>query len=332
MPAFRRRLVLNKIGARVATAKTRIVQPLSHLSSFYFSVPPLTRLYCSASLLLTLLSSPTLATFLRTKVPGPAQPPSFSQGPRHPTQSPVSLARPSAEPEGLLPPEQLAMHAPRVLRAFEFWRPFTAGTFFGAPSLGTVLRIYGAYTALRHMEETVALSPGSLGSIDDPVLPRPSASRRLKPERRVLGLGRSASSAWRASRSPSSPPSRPQSETDREGHTARGLAEASSGAVAAARSAETLTFLLFQFASLSCIAGCLKLPFFASSLSSAALYHNCRTNPEAPVSLIMGIKLPQKYLPYGALAVDVLHAQALRAAVPGLLGICSGELYWFLTK
>ncbi|KFG62338.1 Der1-like family protein [Toxoplasma gondii RUB] len=328
LPAFRRRQALSKVGDRVSTANARFVRrPLSRLASFCLGVPAVTRFYCAASVLLTLLSSPTLASFVCTKTPGILGRPrdSSQTQPGRTPQSPLAFPPPQgAEPEGLLAPEQLAMHAPRVLRAFEFWRPFTAGTFFGAPSLGTALRIYGAYTSLRHLEETAALAPGALGSIRA----LDGSRAATKPLRR--GLGAAARGDWSASSRGSF--LLKKSENAGESATARGLAEASSDALAAARSAETLKFLLFQFATLSLIAGSLKLPFFASSLSSAALYQACRSNPEASVSLIMGIRLPHKFLPYGLAAVDVLHAQDLRAAVPGLLGVCSGELYWFLTQ
>ncbi|PFH37146.1 hypothetical protein BESB_036040 [Besnoitia besnoiti] len=342
-PAFQRRQDLQKLSARVSQAKRRfLLEPFARLSASYSSVPPVTRMYCSLSLLLTALSSSTLASAVRGALSKSPPSRTFAQqggvgGGSFPS---FATQQPPSEPEGLVSPEQLAMHAARVLRAFELWRPFTAGTFFGGPSLGTLLRIYGAYTSLRQMEESMPLTPGSLGSIRDTAQhasPPPSPPSLARKRKRPLGVGGRAARGSGGVRSfaPHSSFSfatgKGQGQKSDEIST-KGLVESSLGAIQAARSAEVLTFLLFQYASLAAIAGVLKLPFFASSLSTAALYYNCRVNPEAQASLLMGIKVPQKFLPYGLMAIDVLHAQDHRAALPGLMGICSGELYWLLTQ
>ncbi|PHJ24626.1 der1-like family protein [Cystoisospora suis] len=278
----------------------------------------------------------------------------------------------SQSEEPILSPEQMALHAERIIRAFEFWRPFTAGSFFGGITLGTLLRIYGVYSSLQHMEVSAHVPPGAVSMLVRSVEVKGkkgthtrlsferrkdiSVRSREKNERYEGGVhtpgrttGRRPSYVRRfpSSSSPSPPffrsltnqlQGRREQLPSRRGEgigdkTEEDLLILSKAAIESYRSSSVVLFLLIQTGLLSAMASLLKIPFFSSSLATAALYTNCRRAPPgSSANLIMGIKIPQKLLPFGLVAVDVLHAQEGRAAIPGLLGIFSGELYHFISQ
>eukprot|EP00922_Rhytidocystis_sp_ex-Travisia-forbesii_P064818 GHVS01096270.1.p1 GENE.GHVS01096270.1~~GHVS01096270.1.p1 ORF type:complete len:545 (+),score=105.80 GHVS01096270.1:24-1658(+) len=97
-------------------------------------------------------------------------------------------------------------------------------------------------------------------------------------------------------------------------------------------SADHLVFLLTQTLLLTAASWWLRLPFFASSLWASAVYVRSRSDPYRQVGLLFGLQVEQWKLPFASIAIDIVHAQNIRAGLPGLLGVISGQIYYSLKE
>mmetsp|Transcript_4782 Transcript_4782/g.5316 ORF Transcript_4782/g.5316 Transcript_4782/m.5316 type:complete len:344 (+) Transcript_4782:265-1296(+) len=91
--------------------------------------------------------------------------------------------------------------------------------------------------------------------------------------------------------------------------------------------AQHLVFLLGQIALLSMTSILFGQPFFGSSVITAMLHVLSRSMPHQKVKWLI-FTVPYWSLPYGLMASDVLQGGAA-AALPHVLGIVSGHVYYF---
>ncbi|KAL7558072.1 hypothetical protein ACA910_009258 [Epithemia clementina (nom. ined.)] len=87
-------------------------------------------------------------------------------------------------------------------------------------------------------------------------------------------------------------------------------------------------FLFSQIIILSMLSILTGLPFFAPSLITAMLHVLSRSMPHQKVKWLI-FNVPYWSLPYGLMATDVLQSQSAMAALPHILGILSGHVYYF---
>ena len=93
--------------------------------------------------------------------------------------------------------------------------------------------------------------------------------------------------------------------------------------------AQHLLFLFVQIAFLSLFSAFFGQPFFAQSVITSMLHVLSRSMPNQKVKWLI-FTVPYWTLPYGLMATDVLQAQGnAAAALPHVLGILSGHLYYF---
>ena len=93
--------------------------------------------------------------------------------------------------------------------------------------------------------------------------------------------------------------------------------------------AQHLLFLTLQIAFLSVCSAFFGQPFFAQSVITSMLHVLSRSMPNQKVKWLI-FTVPYWTLPYGLMATDVLQAQGnAAAALPHILGILSGHLYFF---
>lgn len=92
-----------------------------------------------------------------------------------------------------------------------------------------------------------------------------------------------------------------------------------------------LLFILVQIAFLSIFSAFFGQPFFAQSVITSMLHVLSRSMPNQQVKWLI-FTVPYWSLPYGLMASDVLQAGNAAAALPHVLGILSGHLYYFHKK
>lgn len=93
--------------------------------------------------------------------------------------------------------------------------------------------------------------------------------------------------------------------------------------------AQHLLFLFLQVVFLSVCSAFFGQPFFAQSVITSMLHVLSRSMPNQKVKWLI-FTVPYWTLPYGLMATDVLQAQGnAAAALPHILGILSGHLYFF---
>eukprot|EP00571_Detonula_confervacea_P010451 CAMPEP_0172305360 /NCGR_PEP_ID=MMETSP1058-20130122/6670_1 /TAXON_ID=83371 /ORGANISM="Detonula confervacea, Strain CCMP 353" /LENGTH=221 /DNA_ID=CAMNT_0013016941 /DNA_START=514 /DNA_END=1179 /DNA_ORIENTATION=+ len=92
--------------------------------------------------------------------------------------------------------------------------------------------------------------------------------------------------------------------------------------------AQHVLFLIIQMAFLSVFSGFFGQPFFAQSVITSMLHVLSRSMPNQQVKWLI-FTVPYWTLPYGLMATDVLQAGNAAAALPHVLGILSGHLYFF---
>eukprot|EP00527_Entomoneis_sp_CCMP2396_P002558 CAMPEP_0198137114 /NCGR_PEP_ID=MMETSP1443-20131203/661_1 /TAXON_ID=186043 /ORGANISM="Entomoneis sp., Strain CCMP2396" /LENGTH=348 /DNA_ID=CAMNT_0043798447 /DNA_START=155 /DNA_END=1201 /DNA_ORIENTATION=- len=92
--------------------------------------------------------------------------------------------------------------------------------------------------------------------------------------------------------------------------------------------AQHFVFLLTQILSLTVLSILTGQPFFAPSLITSMLHVLSRSMPHQKVKWLI-FTVPYWSLPYGLMATDVLQAQSAMAALPHILGILSGHVYYF---
>jgi membrane associated rhomboid family serine protease len=93
----------------------------------------------------------------------------------------------------------------------------------------------------------------------------------------------------------------------------------------------TSTFLLYlitQFTCLTALALILGIPTFGNSVITSMLHILSRQDPLSNTKLLI-FNVPYWTLPYGLLVVDVLQQQSGSAAVPHVLGILVGHLWYY---
>jgi membrane associated rhomboid family serine protease len=95
--------------------------------------------------------------------------------------------------------------------------------------------------------------------------------------------------------------------------------------------AQHLLFLLVQISFLSVFSAFFGQPFFAQSVITSMLHVLSRSMPNQQVKWLI-FTVPYWTLPYGLMASDVLQAGNAAAALPHVLGIMSGHLYFFHKK
>lgn len=91
--------------------------------------------------------------------------------------------------------------------------------------------------------------------------------------------------------------------------------------------AQQFVFLFVQICLLTVISIFLGVPFFGQSVITAMLHTLSRSMPHQNVKWLI-FNVPYWSLPYGLMASDVLQGGA-SAAVPHILGILSGHVYYF---
>ncbi|CDJ39729.1 hypothetical protein, conserved [Eimeria tenella] len=74
------------------------------------------------------------------------------------------------------------------------------------------------------------------------------------------------------------------------------------------------------------------MPFYGGPLTAAASYLLSRSSPHTLVLLPLGLRAPHWLLPFAAAAADALQQQQLRGALPALLGIATGHVFYLLKK
>lgn len=89
-----------------------------------------------------------------------------------------------------------------------------------------------------------------------------------------------------------------------------------------------MLFLLLQIGFLSVFSAFFGQPFFAQSVITSMLHVLSRSMPNQQVKWLI-FTVPYWTLPYGLMASDVLQAGNAAAALPHVLGILSGHLYYF---
>ncbi|KAL8435247.1 hypothetical protein ACSSS7_002593 [Eimeria intestinalis] len=208
----------------------------------------------------------------------------------------------------LLPPDALCMHWGRFTRALEVWRPLTAALFQGPLSFSTLTRLYAAFVVLRQLE----------GEERQALLQQPcsnpktlSAQRRqqlLQQQQQLLQQQRELQRPWRCPKS-----------------FAAAAAEASG-------TAHLLQFLWVQCLLLAAGGSLLQMPFYGTPLTAAATYMLSRQTPDRRAPLPLGLETPHWLLPFALAAIDALQQQSLKGAVPALLGIATGHVFFFLKK
>jgi len=87
-------------------------------------------------------------------------------------------------------------------------------------------------------------------------------------------------------------------------------------------------FLLIQIGLLSVLSAFFGQPFFAQSVITSMLHVLSRAMPTHNVKWLV-FTVPYWTLPYGLMASDVLQAKDIAAALPHILGILSGHVYFF---
>jgi len=92
--------------------------------------------------------------------------------------------------------------------------------------------------------------------------------------------------------------------------------------------AQHLLFLLLQIGFLSVFSAFFAQPFFAQSVITSMLHVLSRSMPNQKVKWLI-FTVPYWTLPYGLMASDVLQAGNAAAALPHVLGILSGHLFFF---
>ncbi|KAL7534947.1 hypothetical protein ACHAXR_006165 [Thalassiosira sp. AJA248-18] len=92
--------------------------------------------------------------------------------------------------------------------------------------------------------------------------------------------------------------------------------------------AQHLLFLVLQIGFLSVCSAFFGQPFFAQSVITSMLHVLSRSMPNQKVKWLI-FTVPYWTLPYGLMASDVLQAGNAAAALPHVLGILSGHLYFF---
>eukprot|EP00522_Entomoneis_paludosa_P012344 CAMPEP_0172454018 /NCGR_PEP_ID=MMETSP1065-20121228/11130_1 /TAXON_ID=265537 /ORGANISM="Amphiprora paludosa, Strain CCMP125" /LENGTH=364 /DNA_ID=CAMNT_0013206277 /DNA_START=131 /DNA_END=1225 /DNA_ORIENTATION=- len=92
--------------------------------------------------------------------------------------------------------------------------------------------------------------------------------------------------------------------------------------------AQHFMFLGLQILSLTILSILTGQPFFAQSLITSMLHVLSRSMPHQKVKWLI-FTVPYWSLPYGLMATDVLQAQSAMAALPHILGILSGHMYYF---
>jgi len=92
--------------------------------------------------------------------------------------------------------------------------------------------------------------------------------------------------------------------------------------------AQHLLFLGIQITFLSVCSAFFGQPFFAQSVITSMLHVLSRSMPNQKVKWLI-FTVPYWTLPYGLMASDVLQAGNAAAALPHVLGILSGHLYFF---
>eukprot|EP00920_Eleutheroschizon_duboscqi_P043096 GHVT01102498.1.p1 GENE.GHVT01102498.1~~GHVT01102498.1.p1 ORF type:complete len:464 (-),score=75.03 GHVT01102498.1:135-1526(-) len=109
--------------------------------------------------------------------------------------------------------------------------------------------------------------------------------------------------------------------------------ETSRGLEQSIGSSQYLRFLGSQIAALSACCLFLKIPFCSSAVCAAVNYRAARLGRKEEVTkTLFGIQTKKHLIPFISIAVDVLHAQTLKAALPGCLGILTAHTYYFLTQ
>ncbi|CDI83629.1 hypothetical protein, conserved [Eimeria acervulina] len=216
----------------------------------------------------------------------------------------------AAGESALLPAETLCMHWGRCIRSFEAWRPFTAAMFQGPLSFNTLTRVYAAYEVIRQLEsserQALLQQPCS-----NPHKLSPGRRRMLQQQQQLLlQQQRQLQRLWSSNN--------PQAFA--------------AAAAAASGSAHLLQFLLLQCLLLAAASSKLGMPFYGSSLTAAAVYVLSKHTPNRLVQLSFGVRMPHWALPFSLAAIDVLQQQQLKAAVPVLLGILTGHIFYLLKK
>lgn len=92
--------------------------------------------------------------------------------------------------------------------------------------------------------------------------------------------------------------------------------------------AQHVLFLIIQMTFLSVFSAFFGQPFFAQSVITSMLHVLSRSMPNQQVKWLI-FTVPYWTLPYGLMATDVLQAGNAAAALPHVLGILSGHLYFF---
>lgn len=92
--------------------------------------------------------------------------------------------------------------------------------------------------------------------------------------------------------------------------------------------AQHLLFLIVQIGFLSVCSAFFGQPFFAQSVITSMLHVLSRSMPNQKTKWLI-FTVPYWTLPYGLMASDVLQAGNAAAALPHVLGILSGHLYFF---
>ena len=92
--------------------------------------------------------------------------------------------------------------------------------------------------------------------------------------------------------------------------------------------AQHLLFLSLMIAFLSVCSAFFGQPFFAQSVITSMLHVLSRSMPNQKVKWLI-FTVPYWTLPYGLMASDVLQAGNAAAALPHVLGILSGHVYFF---
>ncbi|KAL8451177.1 hypothetical protein Emag_002851 [Eimeria magna] len=208
----------------------------------------------------------------------------------------------------LLPPEALCMHWGRFTRALELWRPLTGALYQGPLSFSTLTRLYAAFVVLRQLEGTerqaLLQQPCS-----NPTFLSPQRRQQLQQQQQqLLQQQRELQRPWRDPKA-----------------FAAAAAEASG-------TAHLLQFLGVQCMLLAAGASMLRMPFYGSPLTAAATYVLSRQTPDKRAPLPLGLEAPHWLLPFALAAVDALQQQSLTGAVPALLGIATGHVFFFLKK
>ncbi|KAL8444009.1 hypothetical protein Emed_006422 [Eimeria media] len=208
----------------------------------------------------------------------------------------------------LVPAEALCMHWPRFTRALELWRPLTGALYQGPLSFSTLTRLYAAFVVLRQLETTerqaLLQQPCS-----NPKVLSPQRQQQLQQQQQQLLLQ--------------------QRELQRPWRDPKAFAAA---AAEASGTAHLLQFLWVQCLLLAAGGSMLKMPFYGSPLTAAATYVLSRQTPDRRAPLPLGLEVPHWLLPFALAAVDALQQQSLKGAVPALLGIATGHVFYFLKK